>query len=106
MAQAKDQATLEIAVGSVKVRMSHTPGSAVHGTREDTPDRDRARRREHQAVAAAEQWKAEHPKAAAQLEPADVLVDRMRGSSRCGAACAATWNTFRPKAEQPRQGVL
>ena len=37
--------------------------------------------REEQAVAAAEQWKAEHPKAAAHLQPADVLVDRMRGSS-------------------------
>jgi DNA ligase D-like protein (predicted polymerase) len=37
--------------------------------------------REELAVAAAEQWKAEHPKAAAHLQPADVLVDRMRGSS-------------------------
>lgn len=37
--------------------------------------------REAEAVAAAEEWKAQHPKAAAHLEPADVLVDRMRGSS-------------------------
>lgn len=37
--------------------------------------------REAEAVAAAEDWKAKHPKAAAHLEPADVLVDRMRGSS-------------------------
>jgi hypothetical protein len=37
--------------------------------------------REAEAVAAAEAWKAKHPKAAAHLEPADVLVDRMRGSS-------------------------
>src|SRR3954471_1296123 len=37
--------------------------------------------REAEAVAAAESWKAKHPKAAAHLEPADVLVDRMRGSS-------------------------
>jgi hypothetical protein len=37
--------------------------------------------REAEAVAAAEEWKARHPKAAAHLEPADVLVDRMRGSS-------------------------
>ena len=37
--------------------------------------------REAEAVAAAETWKAKHPKAAAHLEPADVLVDRMRGSS-------------------------
>ena len=37
--------------------------------------------REAEAVAAAEEWKARHPKAAAHLEAADVLVDRMRGSS-------------------------
>ncbi len=37
--------------------------------------------REEDAVAAAEAWKASHPKAAAHLEPADVLVDRMRGRS-------------------------
>lgn len=37
--------------------------------------------READAVAAAEAWKARHPQAAAHLEPADVLVDRMRGSS-------------------------
>lgn len=37
--------------------------------------------REAEAVAAAEEWKAQHPKAAAHLEPQDVLVDRMRGSS-------------------------
>ena len=37
--------------------------------------------READAIAAAEAWKATHPKAAAHLEPADVLVDRMRGRS-------------------------
>jgi len=37
--------------------------------------------READAVAAAQEWKAKHPKAAAHLEPADVLVDRMRGRS-------------------------
>ena len=37
--------------------------------------------REDEAIAAAEDWKARHPKAAAHLAPADVLVDRMRGSS-------------------------
>ena len=37
--------------------------------------------REAEAVAAAEAWKAKHPKAAVHLEPQDVLVDRMRGSS-------------------------
>ncbi|TFZ07232.1 DNA primase [Ramlibacter henchirensis] len=37
--------------------------------------------RETEAIAAAEAWKQKHPKAAAHLQPADVLVDRMRGSS-------------------------
>jgi bifunctional non-homologous end joining protein LigD len=37
--------------------------------------------READALAAVEQWKERHPKAAAHLQPADVLVDRMRGSS-------------------------
>ncbi|WP_427914639.1 non-homologous end-joining DNA ligase [Ramlibacter sp. MMS24-I3-19] len=37
--------------------------------------------READAIAAAEDWKQKHPRAAAHLEPADVLVDRMRGSS-------------------------
>jgi DNA ligase D-like protein (predicted polymerase) len=37
--------------------------------------------REAEAIAAAEDWKAKHPKAAAHLQPADVLVDKMRGSS-------------------------
>jgi hypothetical protein len=37
--------------------------------------------READAIAAAEAWKARYPKAAAHLELADVLVDRMRTSS-------------------------
>jgi DNA ligase D-like protein (predicted polymerase) len=37
--------------------------------------------READAIAAAEAWQAQHPQAAAHLEPADVLVDRMRGRS-------------------------
>lgn len=37
--------------------------------------------READAIAAAEAWKASHPQVAAHLEPADLLVDRMRGSS-------------------------
>jgi len=52
------------------------------GTRRNKPVIEVARAdREAEAIAAAEDWKAKHPKAAAHLEPADVLVDRMRGSS-------------------------
>jgi hypothetical protein len=38
----------------------------------------RARRKED-ALAGLERWKARHPEAAARLQPADVLVDAMRG---------------------------
>jgi len=47
----------------------------------------RAQRRED-ALAGLERWKARHPEAAAQLEPADVLVDSMRGRS-------STWTRIR-----------
>ena len=50
--------------------------------RRDAPLIEIARaEREADAVAAADAWKARHPRAAAHLEPADVLVDRMRGRS-------------------------
>jgi bifunctional non-homologous end joining protein LigD len=38
----------------------------------------RARKKE-EALAGVERWKARHPEASAHLEPADVLVDAMRG---------------------------
>ena len=37
--------------------------------------------RDDEAIGAAEAWKVRHPKAAEHLEPADVLIDRMRSSS-------------------------
>ena len=45
-------------------------------------------RRQEEALAGLERWKARHPKAAAHLEPADVLVDSMRGRS-------STWTRIR-----------
>ena len=47
----------------------------------------RARKKED-ALAGLERWKARHPDAARQLEPADVLVDAMRGRS-------STWTRIR-----------
>ncbi len=47
----------------------------------------RARRKED-ALAGLDRWKARHPQAAAHLEPADVLVDSMRGRS-------STWTRIR-----------
>ncbi|MGN6125032.1 MAG: non-homologous end-joining DNA ligase [Humibacter sp.] len=58
-----------------------------------------------EAVAALEQWKAEHPDAAARLHPADELVDGMRGSS-------SLWYRVRvnlqhvDEAERPTQEAL
>jgi len=57
------------------------------------------------ALAGLDRWKERHPKAAAALEPADVLVDSMRGRS-------TTWTRIRvnlthvPEAERPAQGAL
>jgi DNA ligase D-like protein (predicted polymerase) len=58
-----------------------------------------------EALAALEHWKQRHPEAAARLEPADVLVDSMRGRS-------STWTRIRvnlrhvPAAERPPQEPL
>ena len=64
-------------------------------------------RAEHKddALAGFERWKARHPAAAAALEPADVLVDSMRGRS-------TTWTRIRvnlihvPEADRPVQEPL
>jgi len=58
-----------------------------------------------EALAGLERWKARHPQAAAHLEPADVLVDAMRGRS-------STWTRVRVNLEhvpaelRPRQEPL
>ncbi len=64
-------------------------------------------RAEHrdEAMAGFERWKARHPEAAAALQPADVLVDSMRGRS-------TTWTRVRvnlihvPEADRPGQEPL
>jgi len=62
-------------------------------------------KRKQDALAGLERWKARHPKAAAHLEPADVLVDSMRGRS-------STWTRVRvnlqhvPVKLRPRQARL
>ena len=61
--------------------------------------------RKEDALAGVERWKARHPEAAAHLEPADVLVDSMRGRS-------STWTRVRinlehvPEALRPAQEAL
>ncbi|MCG2591414.1 non-homologous end-joining DNA ligase [Ramlibacter sp. XY19] len=61
--------------------------------------------REAEAIAAAEDWKAKHPKAAAHLQPADVLVDKMRGSSSVSYRVRINLEhvpaRLRPKADKP-----
>ena len=55
-------------------------GAALTGARvQASADRDRAGAAKEDALAGLERWKARHPEAAAHLEPADVLVDAMRG---------------------------
>ena len=62
-------------------------------------------RRQADAVAGLERWKARHPQAAAHLEPADVLIDAMRGRY-------TTWTRIRvnlqhvPKELRPAQEAL
>jgi hypothetical protein len=62
-------------------------------------------RRQGDAVAGLERWKARHPQAAAHLEPADVLIDAMRGRY-------STWTRIRvnlqhvPKDLRPGQEPL
>jgi hypothetical protein len=59
----------------------------------------RAHRKED-ALAGLERWKSRHPEAASHLQPADVLVDSMRGRS-------STWTRVRvnlehvPESERP-----
>src|SRR5262249_30844493 len=58
-----------------------------------------------EALAGAERWKARHPEAAAHLQPADILVDAMRGRFH-------TWTRIRinlqhvPDALRPPQEAL
>jgi len=58
-----------------------------------------------EALAGLERWKERHPQAAALLEPADILVDSMRGRS-------STWTRIRlnlrniPPDQRPRQEAL
>jgi bifunctional non-homologous end joining protein LigD len=62
-------------------------------------------RRKDDALAGLERWRARHPDAAAHLEPADVLVDAMRGRFH-------TWTRIRvnlqhvPEAQRPAQEAL
>jgi hypothetical protein len=61
--------------------------------------------REEDAVAAAAAWRAAHPEAARHLEPADVLIDRMRGRSslwyRVRINLTRVPPKLRPKAPKP-----
>jgi len=54
--------------------------------------------RKEDALAGLERWKARHPEAAPHLEPADVLVDSMRGRS-------STWTRVRVNLEHVPEGL-
>jgi DNA ligase D-like protein (predicted polymerase) len=55
-------------------------------------------RRKDSALAGLERWKARHPQAAAHLEPADVLVDSMRGRY-------STWTRIRVNLQHVPEGL-
>jgi bifunctional non-homologous end joining protein LigD len=63
--------------------------------------------REAEVMAALEDWKQRHPKAASHLEPADVLVDKMRGHSSLWFRVRINLEHVparqRPKGENPDQ---
>ena len=64
-------------------------GATIPETDLEAPaDRNRPRRKKEDALAGLERWRARHPDAAAHLEPADILVDAMRGRF-------ATWTRVR-----------
>ena len=81
---------------------SATPAAAA--SRRSRSSRSAAARRKEDALAGLERWKARHPEAAAHLQPADVLVDAMRGRS-------STWTRVRvnlehvPEALRPAAGA-
>jgi bifunctional non-homologous end joining protein LigD len=83
------------------------PSKRKSSTRKPTKPLIEIGRARHQqdALAGLERWKARHPQAAAHLQPADVLVDSMRGRS-------STWTRIRinlehvPEALRPVQEPL
>ena len=98
-------------------RRPRTPGCRPSGRApRPTPDRpsqdarsrssrSRGRRSKAEALDGLDRWKARHPEAAPHLEPADVLVDGMRGRS-------SLWYRVRvnlihvPEADRPAQEAL
>jgi thiol-disulfide isomerase/thioredoxin len=62
----------------------------------------RARRKED-ALAGVERWKARHPQAAAHLQPADVLIDSMRGRSSTWTRTRINLETGEVTARAPRK---
>jgi DNA ligase D-like protein (predicted polymerase) len=77
-----------------RVQPSRRKGQTATGrrvSRKPLLEIGRAARKE-EALAGLERWKARHPEAAAQLQPADVLVDSMRGRS-------STWTRIRVNLE-------
>jgi bifunctional non-homologous end joining protein LigD len=87
-------------------RVATTPGAPTGRRTPRFPlvEIGRARKKDD-ALAGLERWKSRHPEAAAHLEPADVLVDSMRGRS-------STWTRVRvnlqhvPLKLRPRQAAL
>jgi len=84
-----------------RVQPSRARGAGARAAKYPLIEIGRAKRKQD-ALAGLKRWKARHPKAAKYLEPADVLVDAMRGRS-------STWTRIRvnlqhvPPKLRPRQ---
>jgi bifunctional non-homologous end joining protein LigD len=76
-------------------RKSGAKRNGARGSTKPLVEVSRAKRK-GDALAAVERWKSRHPEAAAHLEPADVLVDSMRGRS-------STWTRVRVNLEHVPQ---
>jgi bifunctional non-homologous end joining protein LigD len=61
--------------------------------------------RQEDALAGLERWKTRHPKAAAHLEPADVLVDSMRGRSSTWTRIRVNLQHVPPKLRPPQEAL-
>ena len=62
-------------------------------------------KRKRDALAGLKRWKARHPEAAACLEPADVLVDRMRGRSSTWTRVRVNLHHVPPKLRPPQESL-
>jgi DNA ligase D len=97
---------MDLHVGGLESLLELAESQGPAPEREDLPVVEIARaQHKEEALAGFERWKARHPEVAARLQPADVLVDGMRGRS-------SVWYRIRvnlqhvPESQRPEQEPL